>query len=616
LEIEEEEMTTRMALLLAVALLVLAAAPGALAQRETPGNNTPAKKGACRLHCGPRKTKVYDLGAANFTGDQIRGPRTIRADNLNVLRYNYKFSNTITFSQAVDLWSKLQAAAVPSAAATPLAPTPAVPTPKVPTKEGPLKAAAVPKLSDKAIEEAETAVNGAESVISAAKGTRGPKADCSADIPVGLDITNETNRQSGCLATEASAETTAVTLVKSAGQSLVSLLQRSGVSPALLIGYIAQELAASSVFIQGIGAKWPPFDATATLRRSAEGWKIELAGRKTKFNGDLAKVSGLLSSAKKDLSEIKETLDVEAKKSTGPDQAALTGEAATVAGKISSVDDEVNKLTNTANLLDWAIGENQRVLGAIPDLEQASSKYTDFQTAQEALVTWQTRMTDLQNRWADYQAGLKSGKSEEENPSPFSLSTSADCEFAFSRTKTTSVVLTRADLMPGTTATGPETVLSVTVECTSPFTVSAGVAFSTLGEHQFAIQQVPATPPATGTVNKFVATETSSFHPLPLGMIHARVCEFNDAVALHASFGMAGDFQSQSAGGSSAEFLIGPSISLFRTMFFTPGLHIGTKTSIGAGFNVGDVVPSNITTVPLAKSYTIGFGFAITFTKP
>jgi len=171
-------------------------------------------------------------------------------------------------------------------------------------------------------------------------------------------------------------------------------------------------------------------------------------------------------------------------------------------------------------------------------------------------------------------------------------------------------------LMPGTTATGPETVLSLTVECTSPFTISAGVAFSTIGQHQFAIQPTSATPPATGTVNTFVATDTSDFHPLPLGMIHARLYEFSDTVALHASFGMAGNFQSQSAGGSSAGFLIGPSFSLFRTMFLTPGLYIGEKAGIGAGFRVNELVPSNITTVPLETSYTTGFGFAITFTKP
>jgi hypothetical protein len=113
-----------------------------------------------------------------------------------------------------------------------------------------------------------------------------------------------------------------------------------------------------------------------------------------------------------------------------------------------------------------------------------------------------------------------------------------------------------------------------------------------------------------------VVTNNSNFHPLVLGMVHARLCEVNETIAFHASFGLSGNFQSQSAGGSSVGFLLGPSMSLFRTMFFTPGLYIGTKTNIGGGFNVGGIVPSNITTVPLQTSYTTGFGLAITFTKP
>jgi hypothetical protein len=309
-------------------------------------------------------------------------------------------------------------------------------------------------------------------------------------------------------------------------------------------------------------------------------------------------------------------LNTKMKTTSGDDQKALQQEVQRVQIALGNLDDKAKQLTRTTPLLSWAVAENQRVGAAIPDLEASSTKYSDFQTAQEALLSWKTRMSDLRDRWNSYKTGKKDGKTEEENPSPFSLTASADCEFAFSRTKTTAITLTRADLMPGTTSAAPETVLAVSVECTSPFTVSAGVDFSTIEKHEFAIQASPATPPATGTVNKFVVTNNSGFHPVPLGMIHARLCEFNEKFALHASFGLAGNIQSQSAGGSSAEFLIGPSFSLFRTMFLTPGLHIGTKTTIGGGFNVGDTVPSNVTTVPLQKSYTTGFGFAITFTKP
>ena len=71
------------------------------------------------------------------------------------------------------------------------------------------------------------------------------------------------------------------------------------------------------------------------------------------------------------------------------------------------------------------------------------------------------------------------------------------------------------------------------------FRVKAGVDFSTIEKHEFAIQASPVTPPPTGTppatatVNKFVLTNNSRFHPLPLGMIHARLCEFNVRFALH-----------------------------------------------------------------------------------
>src|SRR6185312_8758232 len=59
------------------------------------------------------KTKEYDLANANISGDILRCPRTIVAKNLNVLRYDYKFNGAISFSQPVDLWSKLTSVATP-----------------------------------------------------------------------------------------------------------------------------------------------------------------------------------------------------------------------------------------------------------------------------------------------------------------------------------------------------------------------------------------------------------------------------------------------------------------------------------------------------------------------
>jgi hypothetical protein len=99
-------------------------------------------------------------------------------------------------------------------------------------------------------------------------------------------------------------------------------------------------------------------------------------------------------------------------------------------------------------------------------------------------------------------------------------------------------------------------------------------------------------------------------------MIHARLWELNDKISFHASFGISGNFSSQSSGGSAAEFLIGPSVAFFRAMFVTPGLYIGKEATLGDGFEVGNPVPPNITTPPVKTSYEPGFGVSITFTKP
>jgi hypothetical protein len=592
-----------------IAMMMLSLAGQVCAQTQPP-----TKK--CWFHCGTSITKSYDLSASNVSGDQIRGPATVQAENLNVLRYNYKFNIVISFSAAPDLWAKLQSAATPASSNPPE--KPATVASKA-GRPGPFssKDKAIDALfaqADARLNDADNAIDNANNLITATVGDS--TQACLTIPPTTSEITKETNCQDRALDEGVSLSATAVAKVKAGGQAVTALLQKTWTNPALLIGYINDALIPTSSIIVGTIAQWPNPDTVATLKRAALGWKAELANRSSKFTDSLTSVSGALVSAKKALTDIVPSLNSKVSTASAGDQTNLKTLIAYIQDEETKLDDSSRQLTKMQTLLSWATTENQRVLSAIPDLEQSSTKFTDFQTAQEALISWKTRMTDLRDRWVSYTTAKTSGKSVEDNPNPFSLSTAADCEFAFSRTKTTAITLTRADLMPGTTSTAPETVLSVSVECTSPFTVSAGVAFSTIEAHQFAIQASQATPPATGTVNKFVVTNNSNFHPLVLGMVHARFCELNERVAFHASFGLSGNFQSQSAGGSSAGFLIGPSMSLFRTMFFTPGLYIGTKTVIGGGFMVGDTVPSTITTVPLETSYTTGFGFAITFTKP
>jgi hypothetical protein len=144
------------------------------------------------------------------------------------------------------------------------------------------------------------------------------------------------------------------------------------------------------------------------------------------------------------------------------------------------------------------------------------------------------------------------------------------------------------------------------------------VAFSTIQQKEFAIVKSNGGA-GKPSVNEFQALNDSHIHPMPIGMVHVRLAEWgNHVYAFHGSLGVAGNFQSQSSGGSSAEFLPSLSFSFWRTMFVSIGPHIGTKTALAGGFKEGDTVPSDITTIQgqVKRSYTVGFGFAFTFTKP
>ena len=152
--------------------------------------------------------------------------------------------------------------------------------------------------------------------------------------------------------------------------------------------------------------------------------------------------------------------------------------------------------------------------------------------------------------------------------------------------------------------------------CASPFAVSAGIEFSTIPAREFAILKSAGGANNT-SVNKFGLTSDSTIHPLPVALVHVRLWESMDhRFAFHASAGASGNIQGQNSGGSSAEFLMGGSLSFFRTMFLTAGLHIGTESNLAGGFKVGELVPSDISSVQVTKSYTKGVGIAITFTKP
>lgn len=159
----------------------------------------------------------------------------------------------------------------------------------------------------------------------------------------------------------------------------------------------------------------------------------------------------------------------------------------------------------------------------------------------------------------------------------------------------------------------------LTVTCASPIALSAGVEFSSIRQKEFAIVKSAGSTPGGPSVAKFGTLSDSAFHPMPAAYVHARLKESaGHMVGLHATLGVSGNIQGQDSGGSSAEFLTGFSLALWRTIYISAGAHIGTRPELAGGFHEGDLVPSDITTIQgqVKRSYTAGFGFAFSFGKP
>jgi hypothetical protein len=199
----------------------------------------------------------------------------------------------------------------------------------------------------------------------------------------------------------------------------------------------------------------------------------------------------------------------------------------------------------------------------------------------------------------------------------FYTRTAVRCGILFNQTSNTAVNIVTADLTP-TLQGNPPTIKAqnafVTVSCGTPFAVSAGIGFHTIEQKQFAIVQSPDG--KGGTVNTFGVTSDSNVTPVALALVHVRLAEWDrHKYSFYGTLGVGGSVQNQS-NSSPVQFLPGVSVSFWRTMYITLGPDIGNKTSLGGGFKVGDVVPSGVTSVPTATSHAIGFGFAISFTKP
>jgi hypothetical protein len=570
-------------------------------------------------HCGSSKEVSYDLRNQTYSGDIIRGPKTIVAKNLNILRYDYTANSKVSFSQPPDLWGKLTGIASPQSKQSQLTPTtnpkttnpsaPGAPAPKpaggklaarAPTTPSQAARDAVDK-ANKAILQANMAVNTVNAAIAGINDQ---------------SLNTEIAKGFAAVQSKVSDANKATREVADAGEELLSFIRAA--EPGTTYQGIAGELAVSpneSTFMGGVNAKWPSAEEIATLKVSTERWKSLVGNLKTAFDSARPSLAFDLSTAEQALSAAKGVLDQKLQELQAPaDQSALADANHQVAIASLEIQTAQRALETTSIRVQSLTSDLGEMATALTGLDTTGDAYKSFQQAHAKLSGWQERMRVLKEAWDNYKSHEKEDPAR--YPDPFTMRIAGTCDYAFASTKQTAVKLTAVDELPDKSAAAPSDVLSVTIECASPFTVSAGVEFSTVPYNQFAIQPVATPSGSTATTNQFVYTTHSNFHPLPIAMVSARLCEPNEKISIHASFGLSGNFNSDSNGGSSAEFLFGPSIALFRTMFITPGLHIGRQASLADGFNVGNPAPPNVTTAPVQTSYKPGFGLAITFTKP
>jgi hypothetical protein len=196
----------------------------------------------------------------------------------------------------------------------------------------------------------------------------------------------------------------------------------------------------------------------------------------------------------------------------------------------------------------------------------------------------------------------------------FFVQRNVPCHTIGNETKTIGVVLNRTDLSPILSGAVPTTVTAtsplVTINCPSAFSISGGLAISFVPT-----QNIGLIPAATSGTYTFGVTKTTNQSVMPIAMVHARLYSYR-SFALQAGFGVAVHTQDDSAGGTGAEYLLGLGVSLFRTIYITPGWQSGRTTALSPGYSLGGTVPSGVTAAPLVNGYSPGFGLALTFTKP
>lgn len=231
----------------------------------------------------------------------------------------------------------------------------------------------------------------------------------------------------------------------------------------------------------------------------------------------------------------------------------------------------------------------------------ASTQGAAFREAQNKLRLWRPILASVRD-------GGTAG---------FTRTVRVGCGFAFDMNRETKVSIVKRDRLadPGTAATTQEV---ATVVCSSPFSISAGFGFSFVDEREFAFVQSTKTTtgdngqPTQSVINRFGLKNSSSFKTLPVLLLNTRIWEPNETFSLHASAGAAVDIKT-GEGGADLEYIVGPSLAFRRSFFVTPGLHIGRVPKLAGGFELGQEVPTGVSTPPVEKAWKPGFVTTFTY---
>jgi len=147
----------------------------------------------------------------------------------------------------------------------------------------------------------------------------------------------------------------------------------------------------------------------------------------------------------------------------------------------------------------------------------------------------------------------------------------------------------------------------------SPFSISAGIGFSTIEDKRF-IRQSFVKDGMLGA--RFAEENKSSLRPSAMVILNGHIEHFSFFAANDATFALSTGFIFSSRNNvTDTEFIVGPSLGLLHdNLFLNIGLHVARVDSLGGGFKLGEPIPANLPDpLPVEKNWKCGFIFGITY---